>query len=46
MKTKKIVTIIMIFVFIVCLLIWTIPSLTRGQTVSPNLAPDEQDFGH
>lgn len=41
MKTKKIITIIMIFVFIVCLLIWTIPSLTMGQTVSPNPTPDE-----
>lgn len=41
MKTKKIITIIMIFVFIVCLLIWTIPSLTMGQDVSPNSTPDE-----
>ncbi|HOX21461.1 MAG TPA: hypothetical protein PKZ02_00570 [Candidatus Paceibacterota bacterium] len=41
MKTKKIVTVIMIFVFIICLLIWTIPSLTMGQTVSPSQTPDE-----
>lgn len=41
MKAKKIVTVIMIFVFIICLLIWTIPSLTGGQTVSPSQTPDE-----
>lgn len=31
----------MIFVFIVCLLIWTIPSLTMGQTVSSSQTSDE-----
>ncbi len=42
MKTKKIATVIMIFVFIICLLIWTIPSLTNGQTTSAGFVINEE----